>query len=125
MLRRHGQKIAIQIHEDSISRLADRKMPAGFELTIDVPERIVRGLRPQREHNQFRLPEFQPEAGRLGKTGIVALGRNLRVDPAMFANYGDEILLVLIEHFRRRVESREHGWGRRVGSSRQVGCAAG
>jgi len=106
---RHIQKDALHIYKYFVGALTDGKTLSSLKLTIDMPERIVGSLRPQREHDQLRKFELQPEAGGVAEPRTVTLGPNLGIEPAMFANLGHEVLLVLIEHLRRSVEGGRHG----------------
>jgi hypothetical protein len=55
-----------------------------------------------------KTPELPREAGGVGETGSVIVRRDMRAEPAMFANSLNELLLVLVEPFRAGIKGCEY-----------------
>jgi hypothetical protein len=108
LLWRYGKKYSRDILKDIVDRRAAGKASACFKLMIHVPECIMGDLSREREDDQLRNFEFQPQTGCVGEPGPFVVRCNMRGDPAVLANQFNETSLVLVEQRGVRIESCRH-----------------
>jgi hypothetical protein len=73
-LRRHRKQHRRNIFENVVLWFTDGEVFSRLEPAIHVPKRIVCDLSAEREHDQFRKPELQPNAGRVAESRSIAVG---------------------------------------------------
>jgi hypothetical protein len=95
--------------ENVIGKLANGSASSRLKRTVHMPERVVSDLTSEREHNQLWKFELQPKTSCVGESWPFIVTRDMRVEPAMFANLLNEMLLVFVQLRRICVESCTHG----------------
>jgi hypothetical protein len=73
-----------------------------------VPECILSSLSRHGEQYHLWKPELQPEAGCVAETRSFIVCPNMRAEPAMFANFLNEVLFVMVKAVRVGIKGCEH-----------------